>query len=102
MLRRLVHCTTWGGSMTNLEKAFEFSIDPQNSHRAKIFRALLDALYGTEKLNLYQLYDLDSEDFEVAVKAIKDWRLQRFSCIPAQRGISLAAKPEQRLFAHLQ
>ena len=56
--------------------------DPHSSD-SKVFRELLDALERSEPVCLSKLYDLGYHEFELALDAMKDWRLHRFSFVSA-------------------
>ena len=51
--------------------------EPTNAH-SEVFRELLESMEGGGAVCLAKLYDLDYREFELAVGAIKDWRLHRF------------------------
>ena len=52
--------------------------DPPSAN-SRIFRELLDALEHGDPICLSKLYDdLDYGEFDLALGALKDWRLHRF------------------------
>jgi hypothetical protein len=55
--------------------------DPPNENTA-VFRELLDSLERGQPVCLNKLYDLGYHDFELALNALKDWRLHRFGFVP--------------------
>lgn len=44
-----------------------------------IFERLIKALCLKKKFDLAELYELNYEDFELALEIIKDWRLDRYT-----------------------
>jgi len=51
--------------------------EPAQLH-SDVFRELLDSLEAGGCVCLTKLYDLDYSEFELAINAMKDWRLHRF------------------------
>lgn len=51
---------------------------PAGPHRA-ILRHLVQALYLGEPLDLAALYELNHEDFKLALAILGNWRLDRFT-----------------------
>ena len=75
--------------MNNLKKIEKRLLKTPDEPASKIFKALVRALYQKEDFNLAAIYDLDYEDFELALSVLKDWRLDRY------------AKTRERLKEHL-
>lgn len=44
-----------------------------------VFANLISSLYVKDDFRLAELYELDYEDFELALSLLKDWRLDRFT-----------------------
>ncbi|MBL0943613.1 MAG: hypothetical protein IBJ04_04740 [Hydrogenophaga sp.] len=51
--------------------------DPASS-RSAVLAALVLALESEEPFNLTRLYGLPYEDFELALKLVQEWRLDRY------------------------
>jgi hypothetical protein len=64
--------------MNFLEKLSELANDLGDARRARICRDLLAALHERGKLDVELLYDLPYDDFQTAIEAMKEWRLQRY------------------------
>lgn len=64
--------------MNALLRAHELAhaIPPQSD--SEVFRELLDSLQSGKAVSLNRLYDLDYNAFELALSAMKDWRLHRY------------------------
>ena len=69
--------------MNTLNRVRELAHADPPITNADVFRELLDALERGEPVCLSRLYDLDYCDFELALGAMKDWRLHRYGFVPA-------------------
>lgn len=69
--------------MNSLMRVRELAHSDDPSANSEIYRELLDSLQLGKPVCLSKLYDLGYEEFELAVGAILDWRLHRYSFAPA-------------------
>ena len=44
-----------------------------------VFKNLIKSLYLRENFDLSSIYDLDYDDFEMALAILKEWRLDRYT-----------------------
>lgn len=65
--------------MNTLKKVEKRLLKAPDEAASQVFRELVKALYQKEDFNLAAIYDLDYEDFELALAVLKDWRLDRFT-----------------------
>ncbi|MDD5240109.1 MAG: hypothetical protein PHG47_00145 [Sulfuricella sp.] len=65
--------------MNTLKKIEKRLLKNPDEHASQVFKDLTRALYLGESFNLKAIYDLDYEDFELALAVLKDWRLDRFT-----------------------
>jgi hypothetical protein len=64
----------------NALKRLERRLGKAPGQRASVvFASLISSLYVKDDFRLAELYDLDYEDFELALSLLKDWRLDRFT-----------------------
>lgn len=75
--------------MNTLKKIEKRLLKAQDEPASLVFRDLIRALHQKENFNLAAIYDLDYDDFELALAVLKDWRLDRFT------------KTKERLKEHL-
>lgn len=72
--------------MNALKHALEAARGRTANASSEIFRELLAALETGSPISLTRLYELDYNEFHLAVGAIKDWRLHRYHFVPGHRG----------------
>ena len=65
--------------MNTLKKIEKRLLKNPDEPASQVFKELTRALYQKERFNLAAIYDLDYEDFELALAVLKDWRLDRFT-----------------------
>ncbi|MCE5180219.1 MAG: hypothetical protein LLG15_00305 [Betaproteobacteria bacterium] len=75
--------------MNTLKKIEKRLLKNPDEPASLIFKELIRALHQGESFNLKAIYDLDYNDFELALAVLKDWRLDRFT------------KTKERLKEHL-
>jgi|GEM_PF-1973491 len=67
--------------------------EPSSFHVA-VFGHLIQSLYRQEPLKLSVLYELDHEDFKLALAILNNWRLDRFTEKKEQLWELTTATPE--------
>ncbi len=67
--------------MNALIRAREIACSDPPNENSEVFSALLASLERGEPVSLAKLYDLGYREFEVALGAMKDWRLHRFGFV---------------------
>jgi hypothetical protein len=72
--------------MNALNHARELARDTQSNASSETFRELLASLETGSPICLAKLYELDYREFDLAVSAIKDWRLHRYHFLPGRMG----------------
>lgn len=65
--------------MNTLKKVEKRLLKMPDEAASQVFKDLIKALYQKEPFNLAAIYELDYEDFELALTVLKDWRLDRFT-----------------------
>lgn len=65
--------------MNTLKKIEKRLLKNPDEISSQVFMDLIRALYQKENFNLAAIYDLDYDDFELALDVLKDWRLDRFT-----------------------
>lgn len=65
--------------MNTLKKVEKRLLKMPDEPASQVFKDLIKALYQKEPFNLAAIYELDYEDFELALTVLKDWRLDRFT-----------------------
>ncbi len=65
--------------MNTLKKVEKRLLKTPDETASQVFKDLIKALYQNDPFNLAQIYELDYEDFELALAVLKDWRLDRFT-----------------------
>lgn len=65
--------------MNTLKKIEKRLLKNPEDPASLIFKELILALHQGECFNLKAIYDLDYNDFELALAVLKDWRLDRFT-----------------------
>ncbi|MCL4470316.1 MAG: hypothetical protein ACYC05_04005 [Sulfuricella sp.] len=65
--------------MNTLKKLEKRLLKSKNDSGSQVFGRLVRALCVDDDFNLAEIYDLDYEDFELALGIIKDWRLDRYT-----------------------
>ena len=65
--------------MSPLQKIQDIATASDDPARAAACRDLLRALDSSGPLDIGTLYSLPYSDFEIALKAIEEWRLKRYS-----------------------
>lgn len=69
--------------MSALNRVRELARAEPPSENSGVFRELLDSLERGEPFRVAKLYDLGYSEFELALVAMKDWRLHRYQFIAA-------------------
>ena len=64
--------------MQALKKARKLIENKPQKTSAKVFSKLILALESESMFNLADLYQLDFDDFSLAMDIMKDWRLDRY------------------------
>ncbi|MDD5330936.1 MAG: hypothetical protein PHX38_13115 [Sulfuricella sp.] len=65
--------------MNTLKKVEKRLLKTPDETASQVFKDLIKALYQKDPFNLARIYELDYEDFELALAVLKDWRLDRFT-----------------------
>jgi len=65
--------------MNTLKKLEKRLLKNKNDSGSRVFGRLVRALCVEEDFKLTEIYNLDYEDFELALSIIKDWRLDRYT-----------------------
>ncbi len=65
--------------MNNLKKIEKRILKNQDEPASQVFRELIKALDQKLDFNLVTIYDLDYDDFQLALDVLKDWRLDRYA-----------------------
>ena len=68
--------------MNALTRVRELAHADAPSASSDVFRELLGSLEAGDPVCLWKLYDLGYSEFELALDALKDWRLHRYSFVP--------------------
>ncbi len=64
----------------NALKRLERRLGKAPGHRTSlVLGSLISSLYVKDDFRLEELYELDYEDFELALSLLRDWRLDRFT-----------------------
>lgn len=74
--------------MSPIQKIQDIAAASDDPARAAACRDLLRALDSSGPLDIGTLYGLPYSDFEVALKAIEEWRLKRYTVGTALAGIA--------------
>lgn len=64
--------------MNAAKKVRNLILQDSESDRSKLFVRLLIALVEETDFNLHDFYQLNHDDFELAMSLLKDWRLERY------------------------
>jgi hypothetical protein len=72
--------------MNALNHAREIARTAKSNATSETFRELLASLETGSPISLAKLYELDYREFDLAVSAIKDWRLHRYHFVPGLKG----------------
>jgi hypothetical protein len=72
--------------MNALSHAREIARATNSKASSETFRELLASLETGAPISLAKLYELDYREFDLAVSAIKDWRLHRYHFVPGVHG----------------
>ena len=65
--------------MNNLKKIEKRILKNPDEPASQVFRELVKALDQKEHFNLTAMYELDYDDFQLALDVLKDWRLDRYA-----------------------
>jgi hypothetical protein len=65
--------------MNNLKKIEKRILKSPDEHASQVFRELVKALDQKSDFTLATIYDLDYDDFQLALDVLKDWRLDRYA-----------------------
>jgi len=78
----IVLFTNWGKTMKAVKKIArrlkDSSIDPET---AAIFKDMIQALHVQSEFQLTRFYQLNYEDFDLALSLLTEWRLQRYTMV---------------------
>lgn len=65
--------------MNNLKKIEKRILKTPDEPASQVFRELVKALDQKSSFSLATIYDLDYDDFQLALDVLKDWRLDRYA-----------------------
>jgi len=65
--------------MNNLKKIEKRILKNPDEPASQVFRDLVKALDQKSSFSLATIYDLDYDDFQLALDVLKDWRLDRYA-----------------------
>lgn len=65
--------------MNNLKKIEKRILKNPDEPASQVFRELIKSLDQKQAFNLVTIYDLDYDDFQLALDVLKDWRLDRYA-----------------------
>lgn len=65
--------------MNNLKKIEKRILKNPDEPASQVFRELVKALDQKEDFNLATIYELDYDDFKLAMEVLQDWRLDRYA-----------------------
>ena len=65
--------------MNNLKKIEKRILKTPDEPASQVFKELIKALDQKSDFSLSTIYDLDYDDFQLALEMLKDWRLDRYA-----------------------
>jgi hypothetical protein len=69
---------SFGVFMHNIKKARMVIESDPYSPSSQILASLVRSLESSEHFDIKNIYDLKSDDFELAIQVLRDWRLDRY------------------------
>ena len=81
--------------MFAIQKLQDYLQSSASPAAARELNRLLDALRKESEFPLSSLYEIDYEAFELAMEALRDWRVDRYYAGPAAVVVDAGSEPPQ-------